>query len=104
MGGGLCGYMRGLDALLKHVQRRGGQEAAVHLPVISHLEKPPDGGPTTLRAQLLERVVLICIATGRDKDMELAKKVFTNFVEARQSASLIRLLGMLQSSGSMLDL
>lgn len=103
---GLCSYMRGIRTLLAHLRKCAGVSAAA-LPPLELVKVPAptaDEGPPSLRAQLLQRVVLVSIATGRDEDMELARVVFTSFAEARQSATLVRLLGMLQSSGHLLDI
>mmetsp|Transcript_9047 Transcript_9047/g.28232 ORF Transcript_9047/g.28232 Transcript_9047/m.28232 type:complete len:649 (+) Transcript_9047:1-1947(+) len=101
---GLEAFVRPLQGLLGTLQRMTaeGPEAAASLA--SAPERPPEGGALSLRARLLERVVLVCIATGRDRDMEVAKRVFTGFRVARESPNLVRLLGMLQSSGTFLDL
>lgn len=99
---GLIDFIRGVQAVLKAIRRLTGEELRVPVPIMSSAE-PPSSVAAPLRAQVFERAVLICIATGRDRDMALAKSIFTDFRIARESPNLQRLLGMLQSSGSFLD-
>merc|ERR1719329_751871 len=99
---GLIDFIRGVQGVLKAIRRLTGEEPRAPVPIMSSAE-PPSSVAVPLRAQVFERAVLICIATGRDKDMALGKSIFTDFRVARESANLQRLLGMLQSSGSFLD-
>jgi len=99
---GLCHYVKGVSRVIQELRRK-----RTRLPSSTQTapcRKPPTGGPTTLRAQVLERAVLCVIATGREDDMRIAEDIFTDFVEARESPGLLRLLGMLQSSGLFLEL
>ncbi|CAE8636209.1 unnamed protein product [Polarella glacialis] len=95
-----------LQALLRALRLHAAvtPDPIERVPVITAADRPPvsDGRPS-VTARLLERVVLICIATGRDKDMEIVRKVFQEFRIARESPSLLRLLAMLQSSGHLLE-
>jgi len=100
---GLGKFVHGLRELLAQLRALAKEQALVALPVIAAAERPPDIRDVPLRARLLERIVLICIATGREKDAEVAKSVFREFRLARESSNLRRLLGMLQSSGNFLD-
>jgi len=99
---GLRHYIKGISKAVQELRRKRTRMPS-SLQTVSH-SVPPTGGPTTLRAQVLERAVLCTIATGREDDMRIAQAIFTDFVEARESPGLLRLLGMLQSSGSFLDL
>jgi len=103
---GLEGFVRGLQALLHALRQPAGEEPASAIPIIPATEKVPDNHGVNLepRARLLERIVLICIATGRERDAAVAKRVFMEFRLARESPNTRRLLGMLQSAGNFLDL
>eukprot|EP00933_Yihiella_yeosuensis_P047223 TRINITY_DN4295_c0_g1_i1.p1 TRINITY_DN4295_c0_g1~~TRINITY_DN4295_c0_g1_i1.p1 ORF type:complete len:683 (-),score=123.04 TRINITY_DN4295_c0_g1_i1:12-1976(-) len=100
---GLEDFTKGLDCLLEALAAREPALEAV-VPVISSTEKPPDisSSSRSLKDRLLEKVMLICIATGRDQDMLVVRKVFEKFRVARESPHLRRLLAMLQSAGHLL--
>eukprot|EP00928_Gymnodinium_smaydae_P055541 TRINITY_DN39057_c0_g1_i1.p1 TRINITY_DN39057_c0_g1~~TRINITY_DN39057_c0_g1_i1.p1 ORF type:complete len:666 (-),score=97.61 TRINITY_DN39057_c0_g1_i1:9-2006(-) len=102
---GLEGYVAGLRALLTRVRRLAG-DSEVPLIATSRAgnSEPPMDGEVSVRARFLERVTLIAIATGRERDQQLARSVFEEFRTARESPNLRKLLGMLQSSGMFLDL
>lgn len=98
---GLCQYMRGIQAMLSLLQRSAG--AGPPRPFHTPVRELPESATVSVRAQLLERMVLVSIATGREKDLDVAKTIFSSFDEARESAGLLRLLGLLQSTGRFLD-
>lgn len=97
---GLESFVHGLQHLLDTLRLVSGDEPLTEVPIIMATESMPDFDDVVLRARLLERIVLICIATGRDRDSQVAKRVFMEFRVARESSNLRRLLGMLQSSGN----
>mmetsp|Transcript_98434 Transcript_98434/g.317540 ORF Transcript_98434/g.317540 Transcript_98434/m.317540 type:complete len:418 (+) Transcript_98434:684-1937(+) len=101
---GLEVFVRGLQNVLNGLKRDAGDLAPAAVPLLTGADAAPLGTAGGVRAKLLERIALICVATGREKDHELVKKVFTDFRVARESPGLRRLLGMLQSSGTFLDL
>eukprot|EP00929_Paragymnodinium_shiwhaense_P075289 TRINITY_DN38482_c0_g1_i2.p1 TRINITY_DN38482_c0_g1~~TRINITY_DN38482_c0_g1_i2.p1 ORF type:complete len:685 (+),score=81.31 TRINITY_DN38482_c0_g1_i2:83-2056(+) len=88
-----------LELLVRAIHTASGEAEPLPLPVLQPSSPPPEGVASSLRARLLESAVLLSIATGEAKDIKIARLVFTHFKTARESPNLVRLLGMLQSSG-----
>lgn len=103
---GLERFARELPGLLRGLRRVVGEEPLEAVPALTSvdarpsLDAPGGVGPC---ARLLERAVLICIATGRPEEIEVVREIFMSFSIARESPPLLRLLGLLQSSGHLLD-
>ncbi|CAE7230620.1 gnt1 [Symbiodinium pilosum] len=95
---GLQSYHHNFEALLQVLWKLVGSEPA-EVPKLTAASPPPEDGSESDVARLLHRLVLVCVATGREKDMALVKTVFQRFRVARESPALLRLLAMLQSAG-----
>eukprot|EP00434_Breviolum_minutum_P030572 symbB.v1.2.027034.t1/scaffold2746.1/size71737/3 len=100
---GLEKYHASLKATLEAL-RRLQPETPQEVPSLTAACPPPQdaGDVPSVLAVLLERMVLLLVATGRERDMELVKTIYESFQVARESPSLLRLLAMLQSSGNLL--
>ncbi|CAJ1457110.1 unnamed protein product [Effrenium voratum] len=98
---GLRVFHEGLKCLLGAI-RALDPEPCQEVPQLTANHSPPDGQQLDPVAQLLERMVLVLVATGCDQDMDVVKSVFQQFRVARESPGLLRLLAMLQSSGHLL--
>jgi len=101
---GLEGYVLGLQTFLSNLRRASCEEDPPgSVPLLMDVQPPPqEGNVTDVRARLLERAVLVCIATGQERHFAVARKIFTEFRAARESPNMLRLLGILQSSGHLL--
>ncbi|CAE7861434.1 gnt1 [Symbiodinium microadriaticum] len=95
---GLQSYHHSFEALLQALWKLVGDEPS-EVPRLTAAQPPPEDGSEPELARLLHRLVLVCVATGREKDMALVKTVFQRFRMARESPALLRLLAMLQSAG-----
>merc|ERR1712203_696989 len=76
---GLQDFIPGLEELLQSLRAASGPEVSAPVPLIRASEKAPVDENLSLRARLLERIVLICIATGQTRATELVKKVYMDF-------------------------
>lgn len=98
---GLQKYHGALKAMLEAL-RRLSPEKCSDVPSLTAACPPPEGEAPNVLAMVLERVVLVLVATGQEKDLELVKSIYQCFRVARESPPLLRLLAMLQSSGHLL--
>eukprot|EP00930_Biecheleria_cincta_P005316 TRINITY_DN106237_c0_g1_i1.p1 TRINITY_DN106237_c0_g1~~TRINITY_DN106237_c0_g1_i1.p1 ORF type:complete len:642 (-),score=114.99 TRINITY_DN106237_c0_g1_i1:22-1716(-) len=102
---GLETFSRSLQDLLAALPEAlgAGREVPQQVPILSAADKPPDDGfAPDLKCRLLERLILIFIATGHEKDLKSVRQIYQQFRLARESPNLQKLLAMLQSSGHLL--
>lgn len=104
---GLAEQVGGLDALLGSL-RPTCPGAAETTPGRSQpllrSDRPPEEQQETVRARLLEAVLLLLMVPGTEHGDSAARRVFVDFKEeVRGSARLQRQLGMLQAGGMFLD-
>ncbi|CAE8680220.1 unnamed protein product [Polarella glacialis] len=95
-----CGHFRSL----LHRLPRCTPASTARIAVLSD-DAPPDDHEETIRARLLEALLLSMMASGTDEGELAAREVFTGFPEALcSSACLQRQLGLMQAGGLFLDL
>ncbi|CAL1157415.1 unnamed protein product, partial [Cladocopium goreaui] len=98
---GLQKYHGAFKAMLEAL-RRLSPEKCSDVPSLTAACPPPEGEAPNVLAMVLERVVLVLVATGQEKDLELVKRIYQCFRVARESPPLLQMLAMLQSSGHLL--
>jgi len=99
---GLRDFVRPLRALLRGMLARRQNGLASKSALVASGEA---GSEETLRARLLEAVLLVLTVPGTDDGDQAARMVFADFPEEfSKSARLQRQLGLIQAGGMFLDL
>jgi len=106
---GLQLHFRALRALLRNLRTKlrdfQAPEKAEQQPLVLLAESPLEEEGDSVRARLLESVLLLLMVPHTDEGDAAARELFIDFAqEVSRSGRLQRQLGMIQAGGMFLDL